>query len=74
MKCGGNVVRVEERRGVHRILVGKPEGKSPLGRRWSRWVNNIKKKFQELRWGHDLSCLVQEKGQVSGCCEHGNER
>jgi hypothetical protein len=68
------VVRVEEWRGAHRNLVGKPEGKSPLERRRRRWVNNFTKKFQELRWGHDLSYLVQEKGQVSGCCEHGNER
>jgi len=30
MKCGGNVVRVEERRDVHRILVGKPEGRVHL--------------------------------------------
>ena len=59
------MVRVEERRDVHRILVGKPEGKGPLER--SR-VNNITKKLQELRWSHEVSYLVQEKGQVSGCC------
>jgi len=30
-----------ERRGVYRVLVGKPEGKKPLGRTWRRWENNI---------------------------------
>jgi hypothetical protein len=31
-----------ERRGVYRVLVGKPEGKRPLGRHWLRWKDNIK--------------------------------
>jgi hypothetical protein len=36
------VALVGERRGVHRILVGKPEGKNPLGRPMPRWEDNIK--------------------------------
>ena len=32
MRCAGHVVRMGEERGVYRILVGKPEGKRPLGR------------------------------------------
>jgi hypothetical protein len=40
-----------ERRGVYRVLVGKPEGKRPLGRpRW-RWENNIKMDLQEVGCG-----------------------
>jgi hypothetical protein len=37
-------------RNAHRILVGKPEGKRPLGRRRRRWVDNIKIYFREIGW------------------------
>ena len=37
-----------ESRGVYRILVGKPEGKSPLGRPMHRWEDNIKMDLQEM--------------------------
>ena len=37
----GHVTRMGERRGVHRVLVGKPEGKRPLGRPRRRWEDNI---------------------------------
>jgi hypothetical protein len=37
-----------ERRGVHSVLVGKPEGKRPLGRPRRRWEDNIKIDFQEV--------------------------
>jgi hypothetical protein len=37
-----------EKRGVHRVLVGKPEGKRPLGRPRRRWEDNIKMDFQEV--------------------------
>jgi hypothetical protein len=37
-----------ERRGVYRVLVGKPEGKRPLGRPRRRWEDNIKMDLQEL--------------------------
>ena len=37
-----------EDRGVHRVLVGKPEGKSPLGRPRRRWENNSKMNLQEV--------------------------
>jgi len=37
-----------EERGVHRVLVGKPEGKRPLGRPRRRWVNNIRIDLQEV--------------------------
>ena len=41
------MARKEERRGVHRVLVGKPEGKRPLGRPRRRWEDNIKVDLQE---------------------------
>jgi len=40
-----------EGRGVHRILVGKPEGKRPLGRPRRRWEDNIEMGLQEVRGG-----------------------
>jgi hypothetical protein len=40
-----------EGRGVYRVLVGKPEGKRPLGRPRRRWKNNIKMDLQEIGCG-----------------------
>ena len=40
-----------ERRGVYRVLVGKPEGKRPLGRPRRRWEYNIKMDLQEVECG-----------------------
>ena len=39
--------RMREGRGVHRVLVGKPEGRRPLGRPRRRWEDNIKTDFQQ---------------------------
>jgi len=44
----GYVARFGERRGVYRVLVGKPEGKRPLGRPRHRWEDTIKKDLQEV--------------------------
>jgi len=49
MRWAGHVARMGEDRGVHRVLVGKPEGKRPLGRR--RWKDNIKMDLQEVGGG-----------------------
>jgi len=43
----GNVARVGEERGVYRVLVGKPEGRRPLGRPRRRWMDNIRTDLQE---------------------------
>jgi hypothetical protein len=40
-----------ERRGIRRVLVGKPEEKKPLGRPRRRWEDNIKMDLQEVGWG-----------------------
>jgi hypothetical protein len=50
MRWAGHVVRVEERRAVYKVLVGKPEGKRPLGRPRRRWEDNIKMDLQEVGW------------------------
>jgi hypothetical protein len=39
-----------EKRNAYRIVVGKPEGKRPLGRPSRRWVNNIKMDLREIEW------------------------
>ena len=48
MRWPGHVARMGEGRGVHRVLVGKPEGKRPLGRPRRRWEDNIKMYLQEV--------------------------
>jgi len=50
-EMGGHVARMGERRGVYRVLVGKPEGKRPLGRPRRRWEDNIKMDLQEVGCG-----------------------
>ena len=51
MRWAGHVARVGEGRGVHRVLVGKPERKRPLGRPRHRWEDNIKLDLQEVGGG-----------------------
>jgi len=51
MRWAGHVAGMGERRGVYRVLVGKPEGKRPLGRAGRRWEDNIKMDLQEVGWG-----------------------
>jgi hypothetical protein len=63
-----------EKRIAYRILVGKPEGKRPLGRPRCRWVNNIKMDLRDIGLdGMDWNDLTHHTGPVEGSCEHGNE-
>ena len=56
------MARMEEGRSVHKVLVGKPEGKSPLGRPRRRWEDNIEMDLQEVRRGCvDWMELAQDK-------------
>ena len=48
MRWAGHVARMGEGRGVYSVLVGKPEGKRPLGRPRRRWEDNIKIDLQEV--------------------------
>jgi hypothetical protein len=51
-------------RTAYRILVGKPEGKRPLGRLRRHWVNNIKMDLREIGWGGiDWIDLTQDRNQ-----------
>jgi len=51
MSWTGHVAHMGERRGVYRVLVGKAEGRRPLGRPKRRWEDNIKMDLQEVGWG-----------------------
>jgi len=51
MRWAGHVARMGEGRGVYRVLVGKLEGKIPLGRPMRRWEGNIKMDLQEVGCG-----------------------
>jgi hypothetical protein len=51
MRRAEHVARMRERRGVYRVLVGKSEGKEPLGRPRCGWEGNIKMEFQAVRCG-----------------------
>ena len=62
MRWAGHVARVGEERGVYRVLVGKPEGKRPLGRPRRRWVDNIRMDLQEVGYGYmDWIGLAQDR-------------
>jgi len=53
---------MSEKRGVYRVLVGKPERKKPLGRPRPRWVDNIKTDLQEVGYGYmDWFGLAQDR-------------
>jgi hypothetical protein len=58
----GHVARMGEKRNAYRILVGKPEGKRPLGRPRRRWMDNIKMDLREAGWdGMDWINLAQDR-------------
>jgi len=62
MRWAGHVARMGEVRGVYRVLVGKPEGKRPLGRPRRRLVDNIRMDLQEVGCGYmDWIGLAQDR-------------
>ena len=73
LRWAGHVTRMGVRRGAYRVLLGKLEGRKPLGRPRRRWEDNVKMDLQEVGWGHGLDRSGSEEGQVSCCCECGNE-
>ena len=52
MRWAGHVARMGEERGVYRFLLGKAEGRRPLGRPSRRWVDNIRMDLQEVGCGY----------------------
>jgi hypothetical protein len=64
MKWAGHVARMGEERNAYRLLVGKPEGKRPLGRPRRRWVDNIRMDLGEVEWGDvNLIGLSQDRNR-----------
>jgi len=62
MRWAGHVARMGEENGVYRVLVGKLEGRRPLGRPRRRWVDNIRMDLQEVRCGYmDWIGLAQDR-------------
>ena len=62
MRWAGHVVRMGEDRGVHRVLVGKSEGKRSLGRPRRRWEDKVKIDLQEVGGGRgDWMELAQDR-------------
>ena len=62
MRWAGHVARMDEERGLYRVLLGKPKRKRPLGRLRRRWVDNIKMDLQEVGCGYmDWIGLVQDR-------------
>jgi hypothetical protein len=62
MRWAGHVALMGEKRNESRLLVGKPEGKRPLGRPRRRWVENIKIDLLEIGWGGvDWIGLAQDR-------------
>jgi len=62
MRWAGHVARMGKGRGAYRVLLGKPEGKKPLGRPRRRWVDNIRMVLQEVGCGYvDWIGLAQDR-------------
>jgi hypothetical protein len=59
------VARIGEERNVYRVLMGKPEGKKPLGRRKYRWEDGIRMDLREIGWGSvDWIHLAQDRDRL----------
>ena len=73
-RWAGHVARKGEGRGVYRVLVGKPQGKRPLGRTRCIWEDNIKVDRQEVGLrGYGLDRAGSGYEQLAGTCECGYE-
>jgi hypothetical protein len=64
MRWAGHVPRVGEKRNAYRLLVGKPEGKRPLGRPRRRWLDNFRMDLGEVGWSDvDWIGLAQDRNR-----------
>jgi hypothetical protein len=72
MRWAGHVARMVQKRGLYRVLVGKPEGKSLLLRPRRRWKDSIRIDLRKWVVGYGLDRAGSEYGQVAGTCYCGN--
>ena len=64
LRWAGHVAHMEQSRNAYRVLVGKPEGKRPLGRRRPRWEDNIKMELREMDYDPgDWTALAEDRDQ-----------
>jgi hypothetical protein len=64
MRWAGHVARSGEERKLYKVLVGKPDGKRPLGRPRRRWEDGIRMDLREIGWGSvDWIQLAQDRGR-----------
>jgi hypothetical protein len=64
MRWAGHVARMGEKRNAYTLLMGKPEGKRPLGRPRRRWVDNIRMDLGDVGWGDaDWIGLAQDRNR-----------
>jgi hypothetical protein len=74
MRWAGQVARVGEERKVDKVLVGKPEGKRPLGKPRRRWEDGIRMDLRETGLGVcGLDSTGSQQRPVAGYCECGDE-
>jgi hypothetical protein len=68
-EIGGACSTCGERRDAYRVLVGKSEGKRPVGRQRRRWEDNIKIDLQEVEWGTLIGLIWLRIRQLVGSCD-----
>jgi hypothetical protein len=68
----GHVARMGEKIKMYKVMVGKPEGKRPLGRPRRRWEDGVRMDWK-LAWGCGLDSTGSGQGPVSVCCECGDD-
>jgi hypothetical protein len=74
IKWEGHVARMGGERKLYKVLVGKPEGRRPLGRPRHRWEDGIRMDLREIDLGgRGLDSTGSGQGPVAGCCECGDE-
>jgi hypothetical protein len=74
MRWEGHVARMGEDRKVYKVLVGKPEGKRPLGGPRRRWEDGVRMNLKrDWLGGCGLNSTGSGQGPVAGCCECGDE-
>jgi hypothetical protein len=64
MRSAGHIERMGAKMNAYRLLVGKPDGRRPLGRPRRRWVDNIRMDLEEVGWGDvDWIGLAQDRNR-----------